>query len=300
MTMKSGMNLLSKGGLSLERLQALLEFAEAGSLIKAAQSDPVRQSLLSRQIRELGQFFGAELVVRRGRGIVLTEAGRQLAALARGQFKSLEDFSASCTGSSVQLSLASARSILNHVVLPRLRPNLLNGAAIDLYHERSVDSAVAVAEGRFDFCIVDRVPVPRQLTSRPLGKLSYSLYVPKALASKRRTLPEDLRMLPLALPAAGRIRGLLDEHIGDNARAVVGLPGFDACLALLRTGRYASALPDVAVTSAESKSYLRQPLDSVGIKGRTYSLVWSKRAAENRFWVAKAADLFSSLFRFDN
>jgi hypothetical protein len=37
----------------------------------------------------------------------------------------------------------------------------------------------------------------------------------------------------------------------------------------------------------------------VGIKGRTYSLVWSKRAAENRLWVAKAAELFAGLFRFD-
>lgn len=292
------MTLLAKGGLSLERLQALLDFADAGSLIKAAQSDPVRQSLLSRQIRELGQFFGAELVARRGRGIVLTEAGRQLAALARGQFKSMEDFSASCAGSSVRLSLASARSILNHVVLPRLRPGLLNGAAIDLYHERSVDSAVAVAEGRFDFCIVDRAPLPRQLASRPLGKLTYSLYVPKALTAKRTTLPEALRTLPLALPAAGRIRTVLDEHIGENFRAVVGLPGFDACLALLRTGRYASALPDVAVAASETKSYLRLPLDLVGIKGRTYSLVWSKRSAENRFWVAKGVELFASLFRF--
>jgi DNA-binding transcriptional LysR family regulator len=293
------MNLLAKSGLSLERLQALLEFAEAGSLIKAAQSDPVRQSLLSRQIRELGQFFGAELVARRGRGIVLTEAGRQLVALARGQFKSLEDFSASCAGSSVRLSLASARSILNHVVLPRLRPSLLSGAAIDLYHERSIDSAAAVADGRFDFCIVDRVPLPRQLASHPLGKLTYSLYVPKALATKSTAMSEALRTLPLALPAAGRIRALLDEQLGENSRAVVGLPGFDAGLALLRAGRYASVLPDVAVAAPETKSYFRLPLDAVGIKGRTYSLVWSKRAAENRFWVAKAAELFGGLFRFE-
>lgn|GEM_PF-6242203 len=48
----------------------------------------------------------------------------------------------------------------------------------------------------------------------------------------------------------------------------------------------------------ETKSYLRLPLDTVGIKGRTYSLVWSKRSAENRFWVAKAVELFASLFRF--
>jgi DNA-binding transcriptional LysR family regulator len=293
------MTLLAKGGLSLERMQALLEFAEAGSLIKAAQSDPVRQSLLSRQIRELGQFFGAELVARRGRGIVLTEAGRQLAALARGQFKSLEDFTVSCGASSVRLSLASARSILNHIVLPRLRTGLVRGATIDLYHERSVDSAAAVAEGRYDFCIVDRSPLPRQLAARPLGKLTYSLYVPKTLASKVTTLEAALRELPLALPAAGRIRELLDAKIGDNLGSVVGLPGFDACFALLRTGRYAATLPDVALTSSEAKSFLRLPLDAAGIKGRTFSLVWNKRAAQTRHSVAKAAEVFADTFRFD-
>jgi NADH:ubiquinone reductase (H+-translocating) len=53
-----------------------------------------------------------------------------------------------------------------------------------------------------------------------------------------------------------------------------------------------------SVAAPETKSYLRLPLDLVGIKGRIYSLVWSKRAAENRFWVAKGVELFASLFRF--
>lgn len=293
------MKLLSKGGLSLERLQALLDFAEAGSLIKAAKDNPVRQSLLSRQIRELGEFFGTELVARRGRGIVLTEAGRQLATLARGQFKTMEDFGAACTGAVVRLSVASARTILNYVVIPRLRPDLIRGVSIDLFHERSADSAAEVAEGRYDFCIVDRLPLPRTLSSRPLGKVTYSLYVPRQLVGNRRpTLTEALRRLALALPAAGRIREQLNGPVGENAASVVGLPGFDACLALLRTGRYAAALPDVAVTKHDSKGYLRLPFDPIGIKGREYSLVWNKRAAASRPAVAKAAEVFAKVFDF--
>lgn len=293
------MALLSKGGLSLERLQALLDFAEAGSLIKAAEGDPIRQSLLSRQIRELGEFFGAELVSRRGRGIVLTEAGRQLATLAREQFKTLEDFGADCAGTAVRVSIASARTIVNYVVIPRIRSNLVQGVSIDLMHERSADSAAAVAEGRYDFCIVDRLPLPRTLASRPLGKLTYSLYVPRQLVgAKRLTLSEALQKLPLALPAAGRIREQLNRPVGDNAASVIGLPGFDAGVALLRTGRYAAALPDVAVTKAESKDYLHFPLDPIGIKGRHYSLVWNKRAAASRPAVTKAAEVFAKAFPF--
>lgn len=293
------MSLLSKSGLSLERLQALLSFADAGSLIKAAQGDPVRQSLLSRQIRELGEFFGAELVARRGRGVVLTEAGRQLAALAREQFKSMEDFEASCSGASMRISIASARTILNYVVLPQMRPDLLRGVSVDLFHERSADSAAAVADGRYDFCIIDQLPLPRTLTSRPLGRLSYSLYVPRRIAgTKRLTLADALRKLPLALPAAGRIREKLDVPIGANAGSVIGLPGFDACLALAHSGRYAAALPDVAMPASEAKGFIRLPLDPVGISGRQYSLVWSKRAAAHRPAVAKAAEVFAKLFAF--
>jgi DNA-binding transcriptional LysR family regulator len=293
------MSLLSKGGLSLERLQALLDFAEAGSLIKAAKADPVRQSLLSRQIRELGEFFGTELVARRGRGIVLTESGRRLVALAREGFRSMEDFRSACAGSPVRLSLTASRTIINHLVIPRLRPGLVPGAAIDLFQLRSTDSAAAVAAGRFDFCVIDRSPLPQGLASRPLGQLTYSLYVPRALAKGRRlTIDHALRQLPVALPAAGRLREQLQLLLADNIDAMVGLPGFDACLALLRTDRYAAALPDVAMKAENGRKYIRLPLDKVGVKPRQYSLVWSKRSAANRPAVAKAVEAFSQSFAF--
>lgn len=84
--------LFSKAGLSLDRLRSFLEMAEAGGIAKAAPGDAVRQSQISRQIRELEEFFGTELTLRRGKGLVLTPAGSRLADLIRGQLQGLDDF----------------------------------------------------------------------------------------------------------------------------------------------------------------------------------------------------------------
>ncbi|CAN5656658.1 hypothetical protein BH11VER1_BH11VER1_41940 [soil metagenome] len=46
-------SLFSNSGLSLDRLRNFLLVVEAGSIVKAAQNDLVRQSLFIRQIRDL-------------------------------------------------------------------------------------------------------------------------------------------------------------------------------------------------------------------------------------------------------
>ena len=84
--------LLSESGLSLERLQSFCLVAQAGGVTKAAKGDPTKQSLFSRQVKELEEFFGAELMRRKGRGIVLTAAGQRLNVLARECFASLLRF----------------------------------------------------------------------------------------------------------------------------------------------------------------------------------------------------------------
>jgi len=100
-------NLLFKGGLSLDRLASFCAVAEAGSIVKAAGGDPVRQSLISRQIRELEEFFGAELTWRRGKGLAVTPAGRRLAALVRGQLQDLDDFLRESAGGTKEFSIGA-------------------------------------------------------------------------------------------------------------------------------------------------------------------------------------------------
>src|SRR5213083_1836099 len=110
-------DLLTQGGLSLDRLQSFCLVAEAGGVTKAAKGDPARQSLFSRQIKELEEFFGTELVRRKGRGIALTVAGQRLHLLAREQLLALSDFKKDSLGKPVELSLASGDSLIQWVLM---------------------------------------------------------------------------------------------------------------------------------------------------------------------------------------
>src|SRR6266446_4547184 len=112
--------LLQETGLSLDRLQSFCLVAEARGVTKAAKGDPAKQSLFSRQIKELEEFFGAELMRRKGRGVVLTSAGERLHAVAREQFAALSDFKAECRGQPLEIVIGAGESIIQWLLLPRL------------------------------------------------------------------------------------------------------------------------------------------------------------------------------------
>src|SRR5471030_1007853 len=99
--------LLSERGLSLDRLNNFCRIAEAGGITKAAGGDPGKQSLYSRQIKELETFFGVELKVRRGKGIVLTDAGQHLARLARAHLIRMADFQRTARNMPKRISIGS-------------------------------------------------------------------------------------------------------------------------------------------------------------------------------------------------
>ena len=56
--------LFAQSGLSLERMKAFAEIVEAGGITAASGDDSNRQSQLSRQLKELERYFGAELLKR--------------------------------------------------------------------------------------------------------------------------------------------------------------------------------------------------------------------------------------------
>ena len=67
------MALPSLTGLSLDRLNSFLQVAEARGLARAAPGDPVRQSQLSRQLKELENALGQVLFDRSSRGFELID-----------------------------------------------------------------------------------------------------------------------------------------------------------------------------------------------------------------------------------
>src|ERR1039457_1608356 len=112
--------LLSESGLSLERLQSFCLVAQAGGVTKAAKGDPAKKSLFSRQVKELEEFFDAELMRRKGRGILLRAAGERLNVLARECFASLLDFKSGCKRLPVEIVIGAGESIIDWVLMPCL------------------------------------------------------------------------------------------------------------------------------------------------------------------------------------
>lgn len=65
------------------QLRALLALAAAGSFVEAARAEGWSQPAIHRAVRDLEQISAMLLVERRGRGVMLTAAGRRLARAAR-------------------------------------------------------------------------------------------------------------------------------------------------------------------------------------------------------------------------
>lgn len=65
--------------MTASQLHAFLALADAGSFVGAAAATGLSQPALHRAVRDLEQICGVALAERRGRGVVLTAAGRRLA-----------------------------------------------------------------------------------------------------------------------------------------------------------------------------------------------------------------------------
>src|SRR5215471_7247724 len=112
--------LFAESGLSLDRLRALLEVGAAGSIVKAAGGDPVRQSQYSRQIKELEDFFRTRLIERQGKGTRLTASGRELARISRFFMMGLSNFQRGCLEEEQTFCIGASATFNRQFLLPTL------------------------------------------------------------------------------------------------------------------------------------------------------------------------------------
>jgi LysR family nitrogen assimilation transcriptional regulator len=76
--------------IDLRAVSAFLVVVEEQSITRAAARLFVAQQTLSEQIRKLERALGVVLLVRNPRGVLVTEAGRELAAYGAGLSTELE------------------------------------------------------------------------------------------------------------------------------------------------------------------------------------------------------------------
>jgi DNA-binding transcriptional LysR family regulator len=246
--------LLNEHGLSLDRLESFCLVAQAGGVTKAAKGDPAKQSLFSRQIKELEEFFGIELIRRKGRGIALTEAGERLNLIARDCFAALSDFKSGCKSRPVEVVIGTGDSVIQWLLMPRLDElrERLPGVRLKFLNLPTAEAVKRVADGTIDFALVRKDAVTRRLQTASLGTMTYSLFVPSGLgsAASRRDSLKALDGTPLAtLEGEGSFRSELASIAQKRGLALniqVECSSFPLAARAVAMGNVAAILPSIA------------------------------------------------------
>ncbi len=276
--------LFAKNGLSLDRMRVLLEVRAVGSIVKAAGDDPHRQSQYSRQLKELGEYFGTELTERKGRGIALTPAGEELAILIKEHFEALGNFSRRIEDEPVPVFVGAGESFIQWLLIPAAHK--LQQAVPDITlrftNLTSLDIAEKLLTRDLDFGVLRRAAVPPTLEQHVLGRGNFSLYVPKKLLTcddgkRDKSL---LARLPMAImpgeAAFARQFFQLAEKQGIRLNTQLECDSFTAMASAVQTGHYAAVLPDHARPSLDG-TIERIPIPMLKSLATEISLAWLKR-----------------------
>jgi len=286
-------DLFSKGGLSLDRLRSFMQMARAGSIAKAAPGDVNRQSQISRQIRELEEFFGTELARRRGKTLSLSTSGERLAWLIREQLEDLDNFRKEQAGMPKSYVIGAGASVLEWLVTPAL-PAIsahLGGALLQTESHRSRSLKEAVQDGRVDLAVIRHNVVPDDAHTALVMKMGFFVCIPRALL-KPGTTPREAAKPALwqTLPfAAGRDGGQTDTAVREAMReaGVAFRPRFE-CGSMLQArqlvalGACAGVLPTLGVHGLDEKTTLILPFAPLKDYGRALVLHWNPRQMRRR------------------
>ncbi len=298
--------LFAERGLSLDRLRALIEVHDAGSIAQAAPGDPIRQSQYSRQLREISEFFGCEVARRRGKLLKLTVQGVRLAELAREHLRSLEDFRSECRAEAVDYTIAAGDSLIQWLVVPRLGA-LLEATPVVRFatsNLRTADVVQQLADGRVDFGVIRKDALVSGLRHADLGTLAYCVVVPKRLAGRAKlSLKTIVADLPLAAPKAdGQFTQRLREiarGLGVEFKPALACESFPQALAAVRSSRFAAIVPQIAVADLPAASISVLAFEELQKLRRDIVLAWNPRSTSIRPAAAKLAEELAGALRID-
>jgi DNA-binding transcriptional LysR family regulator len=272
-----------------------LEVGAAGSIVKAAEGDPVRQSQYSRQIKELEDFFRIKLIERQGKGTRMTPSGKELARISRFFMLGLSNFQRGCLAEEQTFRIGANATFIRHFLLPVLSPSQKPGAsyATEMVGDNEIERRLH--DLTLDFGIVGNAAISRPLQTKVLGKWKLELWVPKALGidevGARRNFQEQ--RLPLAL-ARSELDGLA-------LPALVKYPAHLACnnfmeaAAALGQQELGALLPDYFATEVSAKSLVRVRIPKIDSLTFHFYLAWNPRLLRLNPHAARRRDLLVRL-----
>jgi DNA-binding transcriptional LysR family regulator len=295
--------LFARAGISLERLRTFLEVVVAGGISHAAPADSTRQSQFSRQLKELEDFFGAELLRRTRGNFELTPAGRDLFQIVSSHFDALEELADRCAKENVEVNVGAGESLLHGLVLPCISEFRAKHpkTTLVLHNLRNADISKGLLNARLDIGILREDSVTPALKSVRLGVIEYGLVVLKD--SLRKSEGNDgwdvLTRFPVAFLAGSDIVSALEDQArGKNRRLDICFLGssYAQLLDAVKSIKCAAIMP-VLLSKSDRANLTVLDLPALAKFQRCITLAWNPRFVRLRPAVDSAIQALSQALR---
>jgi LysR family transcriptional activator of nhaA len=218
--------------------------AKQGSIVRASEELHLAHPTISGQIHRLEEVLGEKLFTRKGRNLVLTDAGRVAFRYADEIFSLGQEFLDTVKGRAsapqvrlvVAVSDVLAKSMVHRILDPVFR--LKEDVRVICRENRSIETFLGdLAVHAVDVILSDAPAGPGtsvRVFSHPLGECGLAFFAaPKLAKARRRGFPRSLDGAPFLLPPRdSTLRRALDEWFGSkNIRPNVIAELDDAALA---------------------------------------------------------------------
>lgn len=272
--------------LNLHHLRLFRAVARDGTLTGAARALSLSQSALSTQIKALEAALGHDLFERRGRGLMLTEAGRIALDHADAIFRTADDLSATLkhrAGRRRVLRVGALATLSRNFQLgfvapligrPDVEVVLRSGAQADLL--RSLESLA------LDVVLTNLVPARDAASPYLVQNLSeqpVSLVGPPAFAGRSRD--DLLANEPLILPTPeAALRASFDaliSRLGVVPRIAAEADDMAMLRLLARAGAGLAVLPPIVVRDELASGALAELVRFEGISEGFYAVTLQRR-----------------------
>lgn len=223
--------------MELRHIRYLIAVAETGSLTEAAEKRlHTSQPSLSRQIRDLEDQVGVELLTRSARGVVLTDAGKAFidhARLALSQVDAAVEAARRAALPSKRRFALGFLTGLEMKWLPRAMQLLhqdMSTVDVTVSSDYSPDLADAVARGRLDLAFMRAEP-DYDLEYRIIGQEELVMLMPSdhKLSKRKVVEPKDMIGEPYVAMAnkAKVLRAVIDDYLARSGVAIEPTQGVD-------------------------------------------------------------------------
>jgi len=282
-------------GITIDRLQTLCSVVESGTIVVAAGPDPNRQSLFSRQLKDLEKALGTTLFDRAGKTLKLNENGRRVVLAAHTFFGSLDDVINAAVAASETVVLGASEAILRWLILPNLG-ELMAGDPPLRFEVRSMPSEGALKEiqiGHIDLAIIRTEVMSEDLESEIIVPIQHVFAVPRTLLrTKEGAEVFEGRPIPFAElggdPFFAKTARATAKALGLNLLPIIQVESFSLLMSAVESGNAAAFIPTIAARSLPEQRFAQVSAEPMKEMDRSLSLVWYGKSAESRPSIRRA------------